>query len=45
MFEQMLNAIKEHEVIIIHRHTKPDGDALGAQMGIKYLIKDNHRGI
>ena len=41
MFEQMLNAIKEHEVIIIHRHTKPDGDALGAQMGLKYLIKEN----
>ena len=27
--------IKEYNTIIIHRHTKPDGDALGSQIGLK----------
>ena len=41
MFEGILSAIKEHDVIIIHRHQKPDGDALGSQIGLKHLIADN----
>lgn len=41
MFNSILNAIKEHDTIIIHRHTKPDGDALGSQVGLKYIIKEN----
>lgn len=27
--------IKEYDTIIIHRHIKPDGDALGSQIGLK----------
>ena len=27
--------IKEYNTIIIHRHVKPDGDALGSQIGLK----------
>lgn len=41
MFEEILQAIKEHSRIIIHRHNNPDGDAMGSQIGMKYLLKDN----
>ena len=41
MFEQILEQIKNHNTIIIHRHTNPDGDALGSQIGLKHIIKDN----
>ena len=44
MFEQVLKAITEHEVIIIHRHTNPDGDALGSQIGLKHIILANFPG-
>ncbi len=38
-FEAALQLIKNHEVIIIHRHLNPDGDALGSQIGLKRIIK------
>ena len=41
MFEQILEQIKKHDTIIIHRHTNPDGDALGSQIGLKHIIQDN----
>lgn len=41
MFEQILKEINEHNRIIIHRHKNPDGDALGCQIGLKNLLKDN----
>lgn len=41
MFEQMLAEIKKYSTIIIHRHTSPDGDALGSQIGLQNIIKDN----
>ncbi|MCQ2428171.1 MAG: bifunctional oligoribonuclease/PAP phosphatase NrnA [Clostridia bacterium] len=41
MFEAALELIKKYDTIIIHRHTNPDGDALGSQLGLKYLINDN----
>ncbi|MGN1370453.1 MAG: bifunctional oligoribonuclease/PAP phosphatase NrnA [Aristaeellaceae bacterium] len=41
MFEQVLKAIKDYQVIIIHRHTNPDGDALGSQIGLKHIIRAN----
>jgi len=44
VFEQIIKAIKEYDKIIIHRHTNPDGDALGSQIGLKELIKDNFSG-
>jgi len=36
---QLLNEIKTHEFIIIHGHIKPDGDCVGAQIGLKEIIK------
>ena len=44
MFEGILAAIKEFDTIIIHRHNRPDGDALGSQIGMKHLILGNFPG-
>ena len=41
MFEQLFDAIKEYNRIIIHRHSSPDGDALGSQIGLKNILKEN----
>lgn len=41
MFEQLLNEIRAHSTIVIHRHSNPDGDALGSQIGLKNILKDN----
>ena len=38
MFEDIYNKIKQYDKIIIHRHNKPDGDALGSQMGLKECL-------
>ncbi len=42
MFEAILNDIQTFQTIIIHRHNKPDGDALGSQIGLKHLILENY---
>lgn len=44
MFEGILAAILEFDTIIIHRHNRPDGDALGSQIGLKHLILENFPG-
>lgn len=44
MFEQVLQAIRDHDTVILHRHSRPDGDALGSQIGLKHLILDNFPG-
>ncbi len=41
MFDKALQLIRQYNVIIIHRHTNPDGDALGSQIGLKALINEN----
>ena len=41
MFELIFNEIRAHSRIIIHRHSNPDGDALGSQIGLKHIIKEN----
>ena len=41
MFEKILEAIKQFDTVIIHRHSKPDGDALGSQIGLREIIKEN----
>ena len=41
MFENILAQIKSYDKIIIHRHSNPDGDALGAQIGLWALIREN----
>ena len=44
MFESILHAIASHDRVIIHRHSSPDGDALGSQIGLKHLIRANFPG-
>ncbi|MFD1851908.1 DHH family phosphoesterase [Oceanobacillus bengalensis] len=36
---EIIQLIKEYETIIIHRHVRPDPDALGSQGGLKEMIK------
>ena len=38
MFRRIYNEMLKAGTIIIHRHTKPDGDALGSQIGLKEAL-------
>lgn len=40
-FQNILHKIEEYSTIIIHRHQKPDPDALGSQNGLKEILKTN----
>lgn len=42
MFEEILREIQAASVIVIHRHNKPDGDALGSQIGLKSILQENY---
>lgn len=44
MFEAVLDCIKNYDTIIIHRHSRPDGDAMGSQIGMKHIILENFPG-
>ena len=44
MFEEIVRAIEAYDTVILHRHTTPDGDALGSQIGLKHLILENYPG-
>ena len=41
MFKKILSCIEAYDTIIIHRHHHPDGDAMGSQIGMKHIIKEN----
>ena len=41
MFEQIFAEIQSYDRIILHRHKNPDGDALGSQIGLKHILKEN----
>ena len=41
MFTKALKLIEKYDVIIIHRHSNPDGDALGSQIGLREIIREN----
>ena len=41
MFEQIIQEIRNFDTIILHRHNRPDGDALGSQIGLKHILKEN----
>lgn len=40
--QKLLDYIEKFETIIIHRHVRPDPDALGSQAGLALLIKNNY---
>lgn len=41
MFEAILREMQNHDTVILHRHSRPDGDALGSQFGLKYILQAN----
>ena len=41
-FKAIGKLIEKYDSIVIYRHTNPDYDAFGSQLGLKYLIKDNY---
>ena len=44
MFQAILDEICKYDTIILHRHSRPDGDALGSQVGLKHLLLENFPG-
>jgi len=42
MFEEIRSLIEKYPRIILHRHKNPDGDALGAQLGLKDILEKNY---
>lgn len=44
MFEGILELISSYDTIVLHRHSRPDGDAMGSQVGLKYLLTENFPG-
>lgn len=41
MFEQILQMIQKYDKIVIHRHSSPDGDAMGSQLGLKAILRES----
>lgn len=41
MFESIMERIRSFDTVIIHRHSRPDGDALGSQIGLKHILREN----
>ncbi len=41
MFSGILQKICAYDTIILHRHNKPDGDAMGSQIGLKHILMEN----
>lgn len=41
MISKAFDAIKKYDVIVIHRHQNPDGDAMGSQLGLKRVLHTN----
>ena len=42
MFETIIKEIENASRLIIHRHSSPDGDAIGSQVGLKHLLQANY---
>ena len=40
-FEAILKEVQAYNTIIIHRHSRPDGDAMGSQIGMMHILKEN----
>ena len=41
IYSKILKKIKEYDKIIIHRHMRPDPDAIGSQVGLQKLLQLN----
>lgn len=40
--ERIREYIEKYDKIVLHGHGRPDGDCIGSQYGLYYLIKDNY---
>lgn len=40
--QQIIDKIKQYDRIILSRHIRPDGDAMGSTMGMRHLIKNTY---
>lgn len=43
MYRKLYDLIEEHQTIYLYRHVSSDMDALGSQLGLRMLIKDNFK--
>ena len=41
MFESIIQEIRRADTVILYRHKNPDGDALGSQIGLWSLLREN----
>lgn len=39
MIKALFKAIEQYQTIIIHRHSRPDLDALGSQRGLALVLR------
>ena len=44
MFSEVMEKIRAYDTVIIHRHSSPDGDAIGSQVGLKHILRDSFPG-
>ncbi len=42
-YQDLYNLITDYQIITIYRHQRPDGDAVGSQLGLKQFILDNFK--
>ncbi len=42
MFFEVKKKLEAYDTIIIHRHENPDGDALGSQIGLSTILRENY---
>ena len=42
MFDKILELIEKYDTLILHRHYRPDGDAMGSQIGLKHILRENY---
>lgn len=41
IYSKIIEKIQENDTIIIHRHKRPDPDAIGSQVGLQKLLQKN----
>ena len=41
IYSKIIEKIHEYDTIIIHRHKRPDPDAIGSQVGLQKLLQKN----
>ena len=39
--DEIIKKIKEYDTIIIHRHIRPDGDAIGTSLGLRNVLRES----